>query len=168
MECCRRPNRSDAHLSVEEEAKLEEKTRQYFDDKAPKRHTKPQRSDYSSNYVDVNTSDDSTIIPEYVEFQRLEKDPHEQKIVCNGNEARDEFVETEYYKDLNCVDKQHHTTGTGFIRMDSANGRNFSLKPDLDTSLHAACKGNPATNDWIPAALDAVYLASDKPNRSEN
>lgn len=32
-----------------------------------------------------------------------------QKLVYTGTEATDEFVETEYYKDLNCVDKQHHT-----------------------------------------------------------
>ncbi|KAL4297909.1 hypothetical protein GQ457_12G028240 [Hibiscus cannabinus] len=163
MECCRRPNRSDVHLSVEEEAKLEEQTREYFHDKAPKRHTKPQRSEYSSKYVDAAV--DAGDIPEYAEFQRLENDP--QKIVYNGSEVREEFVETEYYKDLNCVDKQHHTTGSGFIKVDDTNGRNFSLEPDSDTSCHASCKGNPATNDWIPAASDAVYLASDKPSRSD-
>ncbi|MBA0735618.1 hypothetical protein Gogos_019452, partial [Gossypium gossypioides] len=121
MECCRRPNRSDVHLSVEEEAKLEEQTRDFFDHTAPKRHTKPQRSDYSSNYVDALAAADSGI-PEYLEFQRLENDPQ---------------------------------TGTGFIKVENDNGRNFNLEPDSDTSCHASCKGNPATNDWIPAALDA-------------
>lgn len=47
-------------------------------------------------------------------------------------------------------------TGTGFIKVENDNGRSFSLDPDSDTSCHASCKGNPATNDWIPAALDAV------------
>ncbi|XVF05391.1 hypothetical protein REPUB_Repub05bG0167900 [Reevesia pubescens] len=172
MECCGRPNRSDVHLTVEEEAKMEEKTRDYFDEKAPKRHTKPQRSEYSSNYVDAvgacGDNNDSNI-PEYVEFQRLENDPQPQKIVYNGSEVvGEEFVETEYYKDLNCVDKQHHTTGTGFINVENANGRSFSLEPDSDPSGHGSCKGNPATNDWIPAASDAVYFASDKPKRSDN
>ncbi|XVE79465.1 hypothetical protein DITRI_Ditri14bG0061000 [Diplodiscus trichospermus] len=168
MECCSRPNRSDMHLSVEEEAKMEQKTREHFDEKAPKRHTKPQRSEYSSNYVDVLADGDNhdSDIPENVEFQRLENDT--RKIVYNGNEVREEFVETEYYKDLNCVDKQHHTTGTGFIKVENANGRSFSLEPDLDTNCHASCKGNPATNDWIPAASDAVYSASEKPNRSDH
>lgn len=33
-----------------------------------------------------------------------------QKIVSKGSsKAADEFVETEYYQDLNCADKQHHT-----------------------------------------------------------
>lgn len=32
-----------------------------------------------------------------------------QKLVCTGSEVTEEFVETDYYKDLNCIDKQHHT-----------------------------------------------------------
>ena len=33
-----------------------------------------------------------------------------QKIISNeSSKVTDEFVETEYYQDLNCVDKQHHT-----------------------------------------------------------
>ncbi|KAE8680436.1 Detected protein of unknown function [Hibiscus syriacus] len=120
MESCSRPNRSDVHLSLEEEAKMEEQTREYFHDKAPKRHTKPQRSEYSSNYVDATLAAAGDI-PEYLEFQRLENEP-----------------------------------------------RNFSLEPDSVTSCHSSCKGNPATNDWIPAAPDAIYSASGKPNRSDS
>ena len=75
--CSRRPNRSDIHLSKEEEAKIEAQTRDYFDGIIPKRHTKPQRSDYSSKYVDAfsnNTTNGFNNIPEYIEFQRLEND----------------------------------------------------------------------------------------------
>lgn len=75
MECCKRPNRSDVHLSRDEEAKAEEQTREYFDEMAPKRHSKPQRSEYSSNYVDALSRDDHDNphpIPELVEFKRLE------------------------------------------------------------------------------------------------
>lgn len=33
-----------------------------------------------------------------------------QRLSYNGrSEAAEEFIETEYYKDLNCIDKQHHT-----------------------------------------------------------
>lgn len=35
-----------------------------------------------------------------------------QKLIYNGNEVAEEFVETEYYKDLNSVDKHHHTVIT--------------------------------------------------------
>ncbi|KAE8039203.1 hypothetical protein FH972_011633 [Carpinus fangiana] len=169
MEGCGRPNRSDIHLSAEEEAKLEAKAREYFDEAAPKRHTKPQRSEYSSKYVDVlsNNKESNDVIPELDEFQRLETDDL-QKLVYNGREVREEFVETEYYKDLNCVDKHHHTTGTGFIKMENADGKCFHLAPDSDTSCHASCHCNPATNDWIPAGDNMVSPASDKPNRSDN
>ncbi|KAG5238303.1 hypothetical protein OIU78_007994 [Salix suchowensis] len=167
MEFSKRPSRSDAHVSYEEEAKQEEETREYFEEIAPKRHSKPQRSEYSVQYVDALASNDNqSFIPEHVEFQRLETDP--QKIVSKGSgKAADEFVETEYYQDLNCADKQHHTTGTGFITVENASGKCFSLAPDSTTSCHASCKGNPATNDWVPADADMVTSASDKPSRNE-
>lgn len=146
-----RPNRSDIHLSKEEEERKQEETRDYFDELAPKRHSKPQRSEHSSNYVDANTTSD--VIPELAVFQRLENDP--QKLdYSNGSQATEEFVETDYYKDLNCVGKQHYKTGTGFIKMEdngSINGKNYSIEPDLDIIHHASYKGNPATNDWIPS-----------------
>ncbi|XP_028097561.1 uncharacterized protein LOC114297344 isoform X2 [Camellia sinensis] len=73
MECCGRPNRSDIHLSKEEEAKMEEETREYFDGLAPKRHAKPQRSDYSSQYVDIlSNCHDNGVIPEQLVFQQLQ------------------------------------------------------------------------------------------------
>lgn len=163
MESCGRPNRSDVHLSAEEEAKLEAKARDYFDQSAPKRHTKPQRSEYASQYVDAVSNN---VIPELAEFQRLEDDP--QKLVYNGKEVREEFVETEYYKDLNGVDKQHHTTGSGFIKMENPDGNCFNLAPDSDPSCHASCQCNPATNDWTPAVDKTAAHASDKPSRSDS
>ncbi|GMY10959.1 suppressor of Mek1-like isoform X1 [Fagus crenata] len=170
MESCNRPNRSDIHLTLEEEAKLEAKTREFFDESAPKRHTKPQRSEYSSQYVDAlspsNNNNNEDSIPELLQFQRLENDP--QKLIYNGSEVTEEFVETEYYKDLNCVDKKHHTTGTGFIKMEDTNDQCFHLAPDSDTSCHTSCQCNPATNDWIPASANMVTRASDKPNRSDS
>ncbi|KAI4382412.1 hypothetical protein MLD38_008382 [Melastoma candidum] len=167
MECCGRPNRSDVHLSREEEAKIEGRTRDYFDGLAPKRHTKPQRSDYSSSYVDSN-SDDHGRIPELEEFQRLESE-NDPQLVYSNSKAEEEFVETEYYKGLNCIDKHHHKTGTGFISVEEGKDNCFHLAPDASSDFHhVSCKGNPATNDWIPATSDGVTFASDKPNRSEN
>ncbi|KAJ9146755.1 hypothetical protein P3X46_028985 [Hevea brasiliensis] len=169
MEFHGRPHRSDIHLSAEEEAKIQEETKEYFDGLAAKRHSKPQRSEFSAQYVDAFPFTNSlpSSIPELVEFQRLENDP--QKLVCNGNgQVGEDFVETEYYKDLNCIDKKHHTTGTGFIKMENINGKSFSLAPDPVSCCHASCRGNPATNEWIPAAANTVTLASDKPKRSDN
>lgn len=67
-------------MSKEQEAEIEAKTRDYFNGVTPKRHTKPQRSEYSSNYVDLLSPQDTAHqqqpnIPELVEFQRLENDP---------------------------------------------------------------------------------------------
>ncbi|XP_019449892.1 PREDICTED: uncharacterized protein LOC109355701 isoform X2 [Lupinus angustifolius] len=138
MECCKRPNRSDMHVSVEEEAIIEEETREYFDEIAPKRHTKPQRSEYSSQYVDAfsNNNDGNQSLPELLEFQRLENDPQE-------------------------------TTGSGFINVEKS-GKSFRIEPDNDTGSHHSSKGNPATNDWVPAPSIEEGFNSDKPNRSDN
>ncbi|KAI4306659.1 hypothetical protein L6164_029917 [Bauhinia variegata] len=166
MEFSSRPNRSDVHSSVDEEAKIEAETREYFDGVAPKRHTKPQRSDYASQYVDaLSTNDGST--PEMLQFQRLENDPQAQKLVYNGSKVAEEFVETEYYSDLNKVDKQHHTTGTGFIKVEK--GANFfHLEADHSSGCHHSCKCNPATNDWVPSPTNQEGFSSEKPNRSDN
>ncbi|KAH6765683.1 hypothetical protein C2S52_016666 [Perilla frutescens var. hirtella] len=164
MECAR-PNRSDVHLSGEEAAKAEAAARNYFDEAAPKRHTKPQRSDYSTDYADALSSSKDQVIAEYSQFQQLEKDT--QKLVYSGSKASEEFTETEYYKDLNCIDKQHHTTGTGFIKMDNTNEKGFSLTPESTTECHESCRGNPATNDWIPAPSGQVDFITEKPNRSD-
>ncbi|KAH9701575.1 hypothetical protein CEJ83_20110 [Acinetobacter baumannii] len=166
MDRVRRPDRSDVHLSREEEAKMEDEVRENFENLAPKRHTKPQRSDYSSQYVDAfaNGSDSNQ---EYSQFQHLQANDS-QKLIWNGSEVTEEFQETEYYKDLNRINKDHHTTGTGFIKMENANGKSFILAPDNDDAHHSSCKGNPATNEWIPSADDSVVFSSDKPKRSEN
>ncbi|KAI3772257.1 hypothetical protein L6452_03439 [Arctium lappa] len=163
METSNRPSRSDAHLSKEEEAKIEGETRDYFDGLAPRRHTKPQRSEYATQYIDALPSDG--VSHEYAEFQQLEK--NSQKLVYAGNEASEEFIETEYYKDLNGVDKQHHTTGTGFINVDNTRSA-FNLGLESESAHHASCKGNPATNEWTPAPADTASIVSNKPHRSEN
>ncbi|KAL6648396.1 hypothetical protein ACP70R_012620 [Stipagrostis hirtigluma subsp. patula] len=161
-----RPDRSDARLSPEAEAAREAEVREYFDDAAPKRHSKPSRSDHSAVYANALVPDD--VHPELDKFQELEA--HSERLVYEGGKVGEEFVETEYYKDLGGVGKQHHTvtTGTGFIKMDKTHGASFELSEDADAGeRHASCKGNPATNEWIPSA-DTVYPASDKPNRSDS
>jgi hypothetical protein len=49
-------------------------------------------------------------------------------------------------------------TGTGFIKTENEYGKRFSLAPDSTSSCHASCKGNPATNDWVPADADMVHF----------
>ncbi|KVI11928.1 hypothetical protein Ccrd_009664 [Cynara cardunculus var. scolymus] len=141
METSNRPSRSDAHLSKEEEAKIEGETRDYFDGLAPRRHTKPQRSEYAAQYIDALPSDG--VSHEYAEFQQLEQ--NSQKLVYAGNE-----------------------TGTGFINVDNTKGSAFNLSPESESAHHASCKGNPATNEWTPAPADTASSVSNKPHRSEN
>ena len=164
--CSGRPNRSDVHLSAEEEAAIEAEAREYFDGVVPKRHTKPQRSEYASEYVDDLSNSKNDSIPEFEQFQRLENDP-QQKLVCNGGQVPEEFVETEYYKDLSSVDKNHHTTGTEFIKVEKS-GKCFHIEECNDIACHESCKCNPATNDWVPAPSTEVSFNSDKPKRSDN
>lgn len=82
MESATRPNRSDSHLSPEAAAESEAATKNYFEGVAPKRHTKPQRSDYASTYADALSDSTDGPIPEYVEFQHLEKDDTQVRFCC--------------------------------------------------------------------------------------
>ncbi|KAI5076639.1 hypothetical protein GOP47_0008704 [Adiantum capillus-veneris] len=80
--------------------------------------------------------------------------------------APEEFVETEYYKDLNAVDKSlHHTTGSGFIQVEKNSAPVLDLSSSGLTRTKSGC--NPATNDWIPAESTMEMHASEKPRRSE-
>ncbi|CAA7406400.1 unnamed protein product [Spirodela intermedia] len=160
-----RPDRSDSHLSPEEEARITEEARAYFDGVTPKRHTKPQRSEYSTQYADTLGPSEGGHIPELNRLHDLEADP--EKLICQGTEPAEEYAETEYYKDLNCVGKQHHTTGTGFIRVEQPHANPLNLAADDGAAgHHESCRGNPATNDWIPSA-DLVIPTSHKPGRSD-
>ncbi|MED6220423.1 hypothetical protein PIB30_044667 [Stylosanthes scabra] len=100
-----------------------------------------------------------------------------QDIVCKEGcaDTQDEFVETEYYNKLASIDKQHHTTGSGFIKVLTAEGGSQSqihLIAAHETNLRGGYKCNPATNDWVPNIHDDQQLhqvfTSSKPNRSES
>ncbi|KAJ4795812.1 Maternal effect embryo arrest 59 [Rhynchospora pubera] len=163
----RRPDRSDQSLPPEEAARIEAEVRDYFEKVAPKRHSKPPRSDPSDPYSDSLVSSDPDLIPELDKLRRLESDP--QRLVVDGGEVVEEYVETEYYDGINCIDKQHHTTGSGFIKVEKPNKPAF----DAQTVSYTSCvsngcyRSNPATNDWIPST-ETVIPISTKPNRSES
>ena len=163
----RKPSRSDELNSIEEQLEAEQKIKDQFDAIAPERHTKPQRSDYSNQYTDTfHYRSSGADIPEYTKFQELES--HSDKFVYTDGGATEDFVETQYYKDLNTTDKQHHTTGTGFIKVEKSNSdADFRLRTEEKGFDHHTTKGNPATNDWIPSA-ETVFPTSDKPQRSES
>lgn len=84
-------------------------------------------------------------------------------------------METKYYQELFSIDKQHHTTGSGFIkavREGDESGYEIELPAshvDVGENKFRGYKSNPATNDWVPN-LDHEHLdyVSSKPNRSES
>ncbi|KAG0481765.1 hypothetical protein HPP92_012623 [Vanilla planifolia] len=119
----------------------------------PKRHPKPARSDPSIDDVtegEVSLSGTYPTPPELEKLRELNAKP--QGLIYEGGEVVDDYIETAYYVRLQVIDKQHHTTGTGFIKMDKPNGSDLNLKPISTNVSQASCKWNPATNDWVPEA----------------
>lgn len=80
MATAQRPARSDAHLPPEEAARIEAEVRGYFAKVAPRRHTKPSRSDCDNDDA-ASSSDalqyplDQLPIPELEKLRRLVSDP---------------------------------------------------------------------------------------------
>ncbi|XP_047045821.1 uncharacterized protein LOC124650325 [Lolium rigidum] len=164
-----RPARSDPHLPPEEAARAEAQVRGYFDSIAPTRPAKPPRSDPSdaaAGCAEVAAAGDP---PELRKLRDLEaKSP--QKLVLDGGDASgEEHVETQYYHGINCIDKQHHTTGTGFIKVERSNTNTSFLGVTTvaySSNNVARRMSNPATNDWIPSS-ETVIPVSNKPSRSD-
>lgn len=62
----------------------------------------------SHSFPDANQNSDTLKHSPWLCFWDFEK----QKLMYSGSQVEDEFVETAYYKDLNCTDKQHHQVGS--------------------------------------------------------
>ncbi|XP_043708501.1 uncharacterized protein LOC122657772 [Telopea speciosissima] len=173
-----KPSRSDDVLEAEEQLRIASKIRDHFDSMAPKRPIKPNRSepDSSSSSSTVSSLDGENV-PEYHKFLSL-KSQQSNPIFSGGSSlVQEEFVETPYYKELKSIDKQHHTTGSGFIRVEESFGDGYGLELDMGGHEHVRRAGkttvfrsNPATNDWIPSTEvegEANFVSS-KPSRSES
>nr|GEZ20413.1 maternal effect embryo arrest 59 [Tanacetum cinerariifolium] len=168
-----KPSRSDEIIHPDEQLLISEQVRSYFESMLPKRPTKPNRSD--PDYFVTSEPVDGTI-PELIKFQSLVS--QSQGIVADHKATpEEEFVETGYYKQLVSIDKEHHTTGNGFIKVareDNGNYSSYDIRLNTGTNgvyKDLLVKSNPATNDWVPSSGD--YYDQDehmslKPNRSEN
>ncbi|XP_057957858.1 uncharacterized protein LOC131150843 isoform X2 [Malania oleifera] len=177
----KKPSRSDEVVEAEKQLRIADQVRTHFNSVAPKRPAKPNRSesDPSNTSPDVGTFDGD--IPEFHKFQSLQSQSQCQAVISaeGGATVQEEFVETQYYKELDSVDKQHHTTGSGFIKVvkeSSENGYDLHLqgggrrREDGGRVAVVPCfRSNPATNDWIPAVEEGLQVihVSSKPNRSE-
>ncbi|XP_021831639.1 uncharacterized protein LOC110771617 [Prunus avium] len=177
-----KPSRSDEVLEADEQIKIANQIRAQFDSSAPKRPIKPNRSEpdasssSTANPVDYSI-DDQPNIPELDKFRSLQS---QSPVILSSAEGattvQDEFVDTEYYKELNSIDKQHHMTGSGFIKVVREGGSDFDgldlqLAQSHDDVIAGLMKirSNPATNDWVPRTdEDEVLVNSSKPNRSES
>ncbi|CAN6881348.1 unnamed protein product [Brassica oleracea var. botrytis] len=168
-----KPSRSDEVSDPDQQIKNSNEIRAGFDSLAPKRPTKPTRSE-PAPLESFSTSDQTTDHPEADKFQNLQSQTHGNILHGGGSAAvQDEFLETEYYTNLTSIDKQHHTTGSGFINVVKEDSGEEAVPAaaalDDDGGEKAVYKSNPATNDWIPAAEeDLTSEFSSKPNRSES
>ncbi|EXC01501.1 hypothetical protein L484_022079 [Morus notabilis] len=145
MESCnRRPIGSGIHLEIEGEEKIEEETTYYFDGITPKRHAKPQRSEYSSKDVDAlpNTLDD--FIPEFSLFQSLEKVDPQKQLVNKGSKAEEELEEMNDYTNYNSFDEQHLHHKTDNTSDESCNSGSTSV-----TNYDESSKRDPAIDDTM-------------------
>ncbi|CAL4893859.1 unnamed protein product [Urochloa decumbens] len=163
-----RPARSDPHLPPEEAARVEAEVRGYFDSVAPRRPAKPPRSDPSEDASEEADNAGDHDLPELRKLRDLAAKP---QLVVDGAgdvDGGEEYVETRYYDGLIGIDKQHHTTGTGFIKVERPNGSAFTMTTNgYSSASFVRCTSNPATNDWIPSA-ETVIPASNKPSRSDS
>nr|GMD58616.1 Maternal effect embryo arrest 59, putative isoform 1 [Ipomoea batatas] len=159
-----KPSRSDEILDPDQQLQIADQVRAQFDALAPKRPAKPNRSEPDST-LPMPAGD--IAIPELDKLQSLQS----QAVFSETDKAeQEEFVETHYYDELVSIDKQHHTTGTGFIKVvreGDENGYGYQLNNGGNGFKAAVFKSNPATNDWIPSVEDQVQFSSSKPNRSE-
>ncbi|ESQ53357.1 hypothetical protein EUTSA_v10026399mg [Eutrema salsugineum] len=167
-----KPSRSDEIPDPDQQIKNSNQIRADFDSLAPKRPTKPTRSE-PEPLGSFSASDQTTDHPEADKFRSLQSQAH-GNILCEGDSSaiQDEFLETQYYTNLTAIDKQHHTTGSGFINVVNEDGGEEAVTAAAaieDGGEKAVYRSNPATNDWIPAAEeDHASESSSKPNRSES
>ncbi|KAK7309178.1 hypothetical protein RJT34_05709 [Clitoria ternatea] len=169
-----KPSRSDEVLDAEEQQRIANEIRAQFDALAPKRPIKPNRSEPDAHAYHPSVS--LNHIPELHKLQSLQSTSHAIVSSEGFTDPQDEFVETQYYKELASVDKQHHTTGSGFIKAvregeeDAYDIQSSNVDGSGSGTRLGAYKSNPATNDWVPN-LDENQLevfVSSKPNRSES
>jgi hypothetical protein len=162
-----KPNRSEEQGTLEEREQHAQKVRAYLDATAPKRQLKPSRSDAAemlSSMAHENTGSDP---PEHAKYLQLVANGVPLETQGSGAVSED-YTESEYYQYMAAIDKSHHTTGSGFIKVDKVpEGFHLSDHPLDSGALRKHHSGNPAMNDWEPAP-HTTMAASSKPSRSES
>ncbi|KAM3757025.1 hypothetical protein ACB098_02G157200 [Castanea mollissima] len=164
-----KPSRSDEVLDVDQQLRIANEIKAQFESIAPKRPVKPNRSEPdSSTPTPVECTAVDQNIPELNKFQALQSQSHVMLSAEGVTGAQEEYVETQYYNELHSIDKQHHTTGNGFIRVVGEvdeGGYDIQLQEGTGGMAHTGFRSNPATNDWVPnidedQVLGVPYLES--------
>ncbi|XP_020978601.1 uncharacterized protein LOC107642739 isoform X2 [Arachis ipaensis] len=160
----KKPSRSDEVVDPDEQARIADQIRAQFEALAPKRPIKPNRSepDQEDPTVDLHVTNS---IPELHKLHSLQSQSHDIVFKEGWADAQDEFVETEYYKKLASIDKQHHATGTGFIKVVTEGAyeihhllpQNHVIAAHETKPAGRGYKCNPATNDWLPNVHDQQH-----------
>ncbi|XVF17601.1 hypothetical protein REPUB_Repub10bG0137500 [Reevesia pubescens] len=172
-----KPSRSDEVLDADQQQQITNQVRAQFDSLAPKRPTKPNRSE--PDLATTTTTSNLPLavdqnIPELDKLRSLQSQSHVKISVGGDTVVHDEFLETQYYREMDSIDKEHHTTGSGFIRVMKEGGEGNEYDIQLENGHGAGnvvnrpiFRSNPATNDWIPTLEEDQVFVSSKPNRSE-
>ncbi|XP_015890254.2 uncharacterized protein LOC107424881 [Ziziphus jujuba] len=170
-----KPSRSDEVVDADQQLKLAEQIRAQFDSITPKRPLKPNRSEPDSSTPTPDQTIQNHTIPELRKFRSLQSQSHVIFSTEGVSTVPDnEFVETQYYRELDSIEKEHHTTGSGFIKIGKeGNEDGYGIQlPQVHSNGEARAVGcfrsNPATNDWVPSTDDDQIFISSKPNRSES
>lgn len=166
-----KPSRSEELSSPEEQERRALEVQQYLEAHTPKRPLKPARSDASDQLVaaldgqDDNNSPSEP--PECHKYQELLASSTPLQTQGSGVVSED-YTESGYYENLAAIDKQHHTTGTGFIST-GAPVQSFHLSTGAyeSSGLRHRHPCNPAMNEWEPAP-DTASPFTHKPLRSES
>ncbi|XP_011625211.1 uncharacterized protein LOC18439074 isoform X1 [Amborella trichopoda] len=167
----RKPNRSEPEslTPAEQQMSAMQQVRTHFESIAPRRPRKPNRSEPDSSDQGEEDEEQYLFVPELHKLQALKS--LSQPVCLENWSLLEEFVKTGYYEELNSVDKQHHTIGKGFIRVEEdGNRRGFFQLGGSTTEASRAIRvrSNPATNDWIPNHDEEERVpTSTKPGRSE-
>jgi hypothetical protein len=168
-----KPSRSEELSSPEEQERRALEVQQYLEAHTPKRHLKPARSDASDQFVAAfggqhdDDNDSPSEPPECHKYEELLA--HSTPLQTQGSGVvSEDYTESGYYANLAAIDKQHHTTGTGFI-FTGAPVQSFHLSASACESLGLRHRHpcNPAMNEWQPAP-DTASPFTHKPLRSES
>lgn len=159
-----KPNRSEEQSGTQEEVeKHAQQVQDFLDANAPKRQLKPARSDAAEKMTSIDMVSGEP--PERSKYLHLVASGVPLETRGSGDVSA-EFTESDYYQSMGAIDKAHHTTGTGFIKMDKSDD-DFQLSEGDRAEMHARRRCNPAMNDWEPAA-SGPFESSNKPTRSES